>query len=94
MLESAVGGGDDVISMPQFFKPWDQGLAELRSRLKKVDDVAYFGGADKKRLKERMRASGYATDEENSMTLTGRGQPLLAVFDPSSARIIAIFKSR
>jgi len=30
----------------------------------------------------------------NAMPLTGRGHPLLAVFDPASLKIIAIFKAR
>jgi len=81
-----------VISMPQFFKPWAEGLPELKSRLKKVDDVAYFGRGDKQKLKERMRAAGYATDQANSITLIGRGRPLLAVFDSGSVKLVGIFK--
>jgi hypothetical protein len=90
IMASAIQGGDDVISMPQYFKPWAQGLPVLRTKLKKVDDVTYFMGPDKKKLKERMRAAGLATDEANSMPLTGRGHPLLAVFDPASVKIRAI----
>ena len=92
IMTSAVTGGDDVISMPQYFKRWDQGLPALKAALKKVDDVGYFAGSDKKKLKERMRAAGLATDQLNSMTLTGRGRPLLAVFDPASLKITAILK--
>jgi hypothetical protein len=90
IVTSAIQGGDDVISMPQYFKPWAQGLPVLRTKLKKVDDVAYFMGSDKKKLKERMRAAGLATDQANSIPLTGRGHPLLAVFDPASVKIKAI----
>ena len=92
IVTATVTGGDDVISMPKYFKQWDQGLPALRAQLKKVDDVAYFQKADKKKLKERMQAAGFATDQSNSMPLTGRGRPLLAVFDPASAKIVAIFK--
>jgi hypothetical protein len=90
IVTSAIQGGDDVISMPQYFKPWEQGLPVLRTKLKKVDDVAYFYGSDKKKLKEQMRAAGLATDQANSIPLTGRGHPLLAVFDPVSVKIKAI----
>jgi hypothetical protein len=90
IVTAAIQGGDDVISMPQYFKAWEQGLPVLRTKLKKVDDVAYFMGADKKKLKEQMRAAGLATDQANSMPLTGRGHPLLAVFDPASVKIKAI----
>jgi hypothetical protein len=92
IVASAIAGGDDVISMPRYFKRWEQGLPALREQLRKVDDLRYFSGADKKVLKERMRAAGLATDQLNSMPLTGRGQPLLAVFDPANLKVTAIFK--
>jgi hypothetical protein len=92
IVASAVGGGNDVISMPRYFKRWELGLGTLRTQLKKVDDLGYFSSVEKKVLKERMRAAGLATDQPNSLPLTGRGRPLLAVFDPSSLRIAAIFK--
>jgi hypothetical protein len=94
IVQSAIAGGDDVISMPRYFRPWAEGLPALRTHLKKVDDVAYFMGADKKRLKERMRAAGIATDQLNSMPLIGRGRPLLAVFDPAGVKIAALFAPR
>jgi hypothetical protein len=90
IVAAAITGGDDVISMPRYFRPWEEGLPELRTRLKKVDDVAYFAGSEKRKLKEHMRAAGLATDQLNSMPLSGRGHPLLAVFDPASAKIIAL----
>jgi hypothetical protein len=91
IVASAVSGGDDVISMPRYFKRWEQGLPALRKQLKKVDAVGYFSVADKKILKERMRAAGLAADQPNSMPLTGRGYPLLAVFDPTTLKITGIF---
>jgi hypothetical protein len=94
IVVSAIRGGDDVISMPRYFKPWEQGLPALRSQLKTLDKVGYFSPSDKKALKERMRAVGLATDQLNSMPLTGRGYPLLAVFDPTSLKITAIVKVR
>jgi hypothetical protein len=94
IVTGAIVGGNDVISMPRYFKPWEQGLPALRPQLKKVDAVAYFSTADKKLLKERMRAAGLSPDQLNSMPLTGRGHPLLAVFDPTSLKIIAIFNAR
>jgi len=92
IVVSAVTGGDDVISMPRYFKPWADGLPSLRSRLKKVDDVAYFAKSEKKKLKEQMKAAGLPDDKLNTMPLTGRGHPLLAVFDPATLEITATFK--
>lgn len=94
IVTSAITGGDDVVSMPRYFKPWEQGLPSLREQLKKVDDVGYFSSDDKRTLKERMRAAGLATDQMNSIPFTGRGQPLLAVFDPVNLKMQALFKGK
>jgi hypothetical protein len=94
IVTSAVMGGDDVISMPRYFKRWDDGLPSLREQLKKVDDVAYFARGQKKKLKDRMRAAGVSDDQLNSMPLTGRGHPLLVVFDLVSLRIKATFEAK
>jgi hypothetical protein len=94
IVAAAVTGGDDVISMPRYYKRWDEGLPSLRVQLKKVADVKYFSGADQKLLAQRMRDAGFATDQANAMPLTGRGRPLLAVFDPASLKITAIFKAK
>jgi hypothetical protein len=93
IVSSAVFGGTDVISMPRYYKPWADGLPMLRTQLKTVDDVGYFSPADRKRLKERMRASGFATDRHDCMPLTGRGKPLLAVIDPVTLKISALFRA-
>lgn len=90
IVTSAVTGGDDVIDMPRYFKPWGLGLPELRQQLKKVDDVGYFANAAKQSLKARMRAIGLQIDQANSIPLTGRGKPLLVVFDPAKLTMRAI----
>jgi hypothetical protein len=94
IVTAAITGGDDVISMPRYFKRWDEGLTSLRSQLKKVDDVAYFAKSEKKNLKEKMSAAGMANDQADTIPLTGRGHPLLAVIDPASLRIKAVFKAK
>jgi len=92
IVAAAISGGADVIGMPEYYKPWASGLAGLRAQLKRIDDVKYFSGNDKALFKQRMQAAGFATDQMNAMALTGRGRPLLAVFDPASATTVAIFR--
>ena len=94
IVAAAISGGDDVISMPRYFKRWEDGLPTLRSQLKKADDVAYFAKSEKKKLKDKMKAAGLPDDQLDTMPLTGRGHPLLAVFDSKSLKIIAVFRSR
>jgi hypothetical protein len=86
---ATIGGGDDVIQMPRYFKRWEQGLSTLQAQLKRVDDVAYFSRPEKQSLKQRMQARGLAVDQRNAMPLTGRAHPLLAVFDPATLKIVA-----
>ena len=94
IIASAVSGGSDVISMPKYYKPWDAGLPALRSQLKKIGDIKYFSGNEKKLLEARVRAAGLAADQPNAIALTGRGRPLLAVFDRASLKILGVFKAK
>jgi hypothetical protein len=94
IVTGAISGADDVTSMPRFFKRWEQGLTELRGQLKKVDNVPYYSPGEKKKLKERLQAAGFSADQTNTMPLTGRGKPLLAVFDLANLKIIGIFGAK
>jgi hypothetical protein len=94
IFTAAISGGDDVISMPRYFKRWEDGLTSLRAQLKKVDNVAYFAPSEKRKLKEKMKAAGMADDQLDTIPLTGRGHPLLAVIDPASLKIAAVFNAK
>lgn len=94
IMQAAISGGDDVISMPSHYQPWSAGLPALRTQLKKVDDVAYFARKEKALLKERMQKAGIPIDQPNSMPLSGRGHPVLVVFDPASLQIKGMFRAR
>jgi hypothetical protein len=94
IVTSAITGGDDVTSMPKYFKSWEDGLPSLRSHLKKVEDVPYFAKSQKAKLKERIRSAGLPDDQANTMPLTGRGHPLLAVFDPATLKIVGTFSPK
>jgi len=93
IVASALQGGADVTALPQYYKPWDQGLKDLHAQLKKVDEIRYFSAKQKKVLKERMQASGLAVDQPDAIVLMGRGPSLLAVIDPASLQIKAIIKA-
>ncbi len=41
-----------------------------------------------------MRAAGFDPDQLNAIPLTGRGKPLLAVFDPANTTLKALFKAQ
>jgi hypothetical protein len=91
IVAAAISGGDDVISMPRYFKPWEQGVPALRTQLKKVGEVGYFSPGQKKALEKQLHEAGLATDQSNSIPFTGRGKPLLAVFDAAGVKMLGIF---
>jgi hypothetical protein len=90
IIGSAVTGGNDVTAMPRYYRDWAQGLTDLRKQLKKVDELRFFSGAQHEILKQRLRESGFAPDDPNTLPMTGHGVPLLAVFDPVTLRIRAL----
>jgi hypothetical protein len=89
IVRSAIQGGFDVTARPAYYKPWASGAAELRSQLKRVDDIKFFSLKEKKLLKARMIAKGLAPDRADAIPLTGRKRPLLVVFDRSDLRLLA-----
>jgi hypothetical protein len=84
----------DYSTMPRYFKPWETGLGELRSKLQPIDAVGFFIFSEKSALKARMQEGGFNLDEQNVMPMTGRGRPVLVVFDPATLKIRAILKAR
>jgi hypothetical protein len=94
IITSSITGGDDVISMPRYFKPWEDGLPSLRGQLRKVDGVVYFAKSEKMKFKQKMKAAGLPDDQADTIPLIGRGHPLLVVFDPKSLEMVGVFRSK
>lgn len=90
IISQAVSGGYDIVSMPAAYQPWNHGLVALRSQLKPVAELGWFSKVGKDSLAQKMRARGLAPEQANALAFEGRSQPLLAVFEPSTARLIAI----
>jgi hypothetical protein len=89
----AVFGGSDVIEMPRYFRPWEQGLPELRKKLQKIDDMTYFTRAEKSKLKTRVAQRGLAAEQANTMVMWGGTRRVLAVFDLQTLEIRALLKA-
>jgi hypothetical protein len=96
---ASIGGGtafgaQDVVDMPRYFKPWAEGLPELRKNLQPVGDIAALYGPEKASLAGRMAALGILATQANAMVLWGEEgtRPMLAVFDPESVKIRATLR--
>jgi hypothetical protein len=93
IVKSAVyGSGADVIDMPRYFKPWDQGLPKLREQLTAVADIKDLSKIEKQSLASRMSAGGLVADQANALLVWGGSRRLLVVFDPATLKIKAILK--
>lgn len=93
IIQAATSGGDDVISMPTHYRTWEDGLPDLRAQLKKPGDIRYFSGKEKKLLRERAQQAGLPFDQANSIAITGRGHPLLAVLDTNTLKIVKFIRA-
>jgi hypothetical protein len=94
IVSGTSSGAAAIISMPRYYKPWQQGLPALRDQLNKLDDSKFFSAPEKNKLKQRMQADGVATDQTDTLPFTGRTRPLLAVFNRSSLQISGMFKPK
>ncbi len=90
IAESATFGGKDVVQMPRYFKPWDQGLPKLREKLTRVDDINQLSRSERQDLRARIARLGLAPDERNALLLWGDIRRVLLVFDPATLQIRAM----
>jgi hypothetical protein len=86
-------GGADVIQMPSYFRPWEQGLPELRQRLQTLDAITSFSRDEKQSLKSRMTARGLPADQANTMVMWGGNRRVLAVFDLKTLSLQALIRA-
>jgi hypothetical protein len=93
IMKSAITGGNDVIQMPRYFKPWAQGLPALRKQLKAANQLHEFSLAQKQTLQRRMLQMGFNPQEANAVPMLGRARPLLGVFDLQTMQISALIRA-
>jgi hypothetical protein len=94
IVTSAIMGGADVVDMPRYFKPWQQGLPELRKQLKALDQITALSRDEKKVARVRMVKAGLPLQAHNAVVLFGDLQNLVAVFDPDTMRVLALIKTK
>jgi hypothetical protein len=90
--QAVVGSGKDVIDMPRYFKPWEQGLPKLREQLQRLDDIKYLSEEERRALRERLAHSGLAADQRNALIMWGGSRRLLVLFDPTTLEIRAMLR--
>src|SRR5262249_26030682 len=92
IVKQTIGGGDDVIDMPHYYKTWVDGLSDMRKNLRTLDKVKELDKHEKQVAAERMRARGFRPDQPVALPMIGKGKPLLAVVDPASTAIAALIR--
>jgi hypothetical protein len=91
--DASFGSGKDVVDMPRYFKPWDQGLPKLRDQLAPLDDISYFNKREKQSLRKRLGQQGLAADQRNALIMWGGSRRVLAIFDTTTLRIKALLEA-
>jgi hypothetical protein len=91
IVNSALLTGVDVIQMPRYFRPWEQGLDQLRKELARVEDLSGLSGGQKEALRRRAAQLGVATGQRNAMILWGARRAVV-IFDPVTLQKRAILK--
>jgi hypothetical protein len=86
-------GGTDVIQMPRGFRPWAEGLADLRKHLQTVHDLKIFSRTEEATLRTRMIQRGLAPDQADTMVMWGGNRRVLAVFDPGTLALEALISA-
>ena len=92
IVESALQTGKDVIAMPRYFRPWEQGASDLRAQLKPINEVSGISMKKKVQLEQEMAELGDPPDRNGAILFDGRGVQAIAVFDRSSLALRAILK--
>jgi hypothetical protein len=92
IVNGAVFGGDDIIDMPRYFKPWTAGLGQLRSKLQTVAEVKGLNKVERQRMQARMASRGLIPGQRNAMVMWGDIRRVLVIFDPETLNIRATFK--
>lgn len=83
-------GGADVIQMPRYFRPWSEGLPELRKHLTTVEAIKYFTPVEKQQLSNRLAQRGLPTDQANTIVMWGGSRRVLVAFDLATLEMRAI----
>jgi hypothetical protein len=93
ILRGAITGeGQDVISMPLYFKPWSAGLPSLGERLTKVAQSTKLSKAQKAVVMAEMARRGLPVDEANAMIMWASDgvHRLVVIFERPSLRVSAM----
>jgi hypothetical protein len=93
IAEDAVFGGPDIIDMPRYFKPWEQGLPQLRVHLRRIDDIKYLSRSEKRTLARRVSERGLPVDQNDAILMWGGDRRLLVVFGREAVRPVAILRT-
>lgn len=92
IVNSAIFGGNDVVDMPYYFRPWSAGLPQLRAQLQRVDFIQKLSAPEKQRGKAAAVKLGLSPADANAIVMFGYATRLLALFDPQTLQLKALVK--
>lgn len=90
IVQSAIGGGSDVIDMPRYFRNWEQGLPQLRKQLKPANQLRQLSKRQQQQVAAQAHALGLPAEQANALFMAGRTDNLVALFDTGSMKLRAL----
>lgn len=92
IVASSITGGDDVIQMPRYYRPWQSGRDEMLKSLRVLESMTELGSRDRKTAAARLRQRGFDPGKPCVLPMLGRGKPLVAVVSPVTAEVRAYIR--
>jgi hypothetical protein len=92
IVQSSISGDDDVIQMPRFYRPWQEGHADIRSRLQILHDMKQLDDRQKERVAPRMQKLGFDPARPILLPMWGRLKYLVGVMDPATGELQTLIR--
>ena len=86
IIAAAISGGNDVTSMPELFRPWDEGIASLRNLLHPMPTLKAKNGLDESAYKQLMDRLGKTESDYGWLLLQGGRHDGTMVFERGSGK--------
>jgi hypothetical protein len=91
IIASAISGGDDVVALPQYFRPWAEGQAALRERLLPMSGLASLETMSEADYRVRMAELGLPETRLGALPARGTRRDGVWIFDRERGKPLAFW---
>lgn len=91
IIASAIGGGDDVVVLPQYFRPWAEGRAALSEQLLPMSRFSGHNALTEADYRTRLAALGLPEARLGALPVKGGRRDGAWIFDRESGEALAFW---